>query len=157
MFLFVLQFTHSLPAGRYQVGVGMSPVSLSSESLPQGFHFQSGEKTKSAVPFMSKPYKQLDYCKMSPEKDLQSFQFPEMNSVPENETAVSADLDKYMEAQNFCMNRRARSTFTAYQLQRLENAFKCNHYVDAATRSKLAEELNLSDSIILVRLCSLVV
>lgn len=144
------QFTHSLPAGRYQVGIGMSPVSMSSESLPQGFHFQSSEKTKSVVPFMSKPYKQLDYCKMSPEKDLQTFQFPEMNSVPENETAVSADIDKYMEAQNFCMNRRARSTFTAYQLQRLENAFRCNHYVDAAARSKLAEELNLSDSIILV-------
>lgn len=97
---------------------------------------------------------------MSPEKDPQTFQFPEMNSVPENETAVSADIDKYdkyMEAQNFCMNRRARSTFTAYQLQRLENAFKCNHYVDAAMRSKLAEELNLSDSIILVRACCLVV
>lgn len=144
---------------RYQGKPGMNHSVALQNDTSQSPH-QSGHEKKhpnSLIPSSTKPYRHMDYSKGTPEHDLHQMPFPMPpipdlnNSVLENETPVmQTDLEKYAEMQSFCMNRRARSTFTAYQLQRLEGAFKCAHYVDATTRSKLAEELNLSDSIILV-------
>jgi hypothetical protein len=49
-----------------------------------------------------------------------------------------------------CPFRRSRSSFTRYQLNRLEAEFKKSHYLPTEARMQLVQELNLQEGIITV-------